>query len=162
MRRVEIKTGTAQPGTHGQQAAHKRKTREAAPRGSESRVGQAFTSNDKHGSPQTYQPCRFPRRRTCDDTIQVDRHRVDAEFGTCAFFNQPRVQSDFGRGKSRSSQSSGIIGSEAKNVGRAVMVIVLSGEFGTMVIFRVRRVFSTAILMIGVAQHKSPVAFFLR
>ena len=161
--RVEVKAGTAQPGTHGQRAAHKRKTREAAPRGSESRVGQAFTSNDEHGCPQTHQPRRFPRRRACRHAIQIHRHRVDAEFGTCAFLYQTRIQINFWRGESRSPQGIGIVRSEAKNVGRAVMMMIfLSAEFGAMVLFRVRGIFSIAILMIRVAQHKVPVAVFLR
>ena len=42
------------------------------------------------------------------------------------------------------------------------MVIVLSGKFGAKVILRMRRIFSTAIHMIRVAQHKVPVAIFLR
>lgn len=42
------------------------------------------------------------------------------------------------------------------------MVIVLSGDFGTMVILGVRRFVITAMLMIGMAQNKLPVAIFLR
>ena len=74
---------------------------------------------------------------------------------------QLRIQIDFGRRKSRRSQGIGIIRSETKNMSRAVMVLVPSGEFVAMVIFRVGRIFSTAILMIRVAQHKVPVAVFL-